>query len=58
MTPSVRERIAECAERHPGMSATGVLGTLGLEPTEENLELAREAVAERDGVETGREVRQ
>lgn len=48
MTRSVREQIAECAVRHPDMNATGVLGALGLEPTEENLELAREAVAARD----------
>lgn len=48
MTRSVREQIAECAARHPDMSATGVLGALGLEPTDEHLELAREAVAARD----------
>ena len=48
MTRSVRERVAECAARHPGMSATGVVGALGLEPTDEHLALAREAVAAGD----------
>lgn len=45
------ERIAEYAERHPEAPAPSILGALGVEPTEEHLELAREAVAAREGGE-------
>lgn len=48
MTRGTRERVAEYATRHRDATAPAILGALALEPTEQNLELAREAVAARE----------